>query len=64
MTEEMKAWIDSSDYETLLKRWRFGSSSDPIFHGEAGSYYWAVMEEKKKQCNHVAASKTVGWDEV
>ncbi len=59
-----KAWIDEADYGELLRRWRFAPAGDPIFVGELGQYYQAVMLRKKAQTGDggVSASKTIGWD--
>lgn len=62
---EMKAWIDDSDYETLLSRNRFAPSEDKIFHGEMGKYYLSEMAKKKREIGDlkaVLASKKIGWD--
>jgi len=61
MTEAEKTWIDNASYETLLERWRFAPAGDSIFIGEVGEYYSKVMGEKKQTCDHVQASKNVGW---
>jgi hypothetical protein len=63
MTPEQKKWIDSSDYESLLRRWRTAPVGDTIFQGEAGTYYGKVMAEKKaaNPAGAVAASKSIGW---
>jgi hypothetical protein len=64
-TVALKEWIDKASYESLLKRWRFGESRDPMFHGEVGEYYKKVMGEKRDALpndERVAASKNVGWD--
>ena len=66
-TEEMKKWIDSNSYETLLRRWRFApAGSDPIFQGEIGDYYSKVMFKKRDALpagEQVSASKNVGWEQ-
>ena len=65
MTEdEMKAWIDGSTYEQLLRRWRFGKVGDPFFQGEVGEHYSKVMFEKRDADpdGAVRASKNIGWD--
>lgn len=61
---EMKEWIDSASYEDLLRRNRFSTSEDKIFHGEIGRYYISAMNKKKEmvgQENAVKASKKIGW---
>lgn len=65
--EELKLveWIESQDYKTLLKKWRFTSAGDPLFLGRIGGYYSDVMAAKRKEIGHdfaVLASKRVGWD--
>ena len=62
MTDEHKKWIDESDYEALLIRWRFSAVGDPIFQDDTGEYYKNVMLHKKSQCDHSAVSKRVGLD--
>lgn len=60
----MKAQIDSEDYESLLRRWRFAPAGSPMFQGELGDYYAKVMQEKREavgQQEHVRASKNIGW---
>lgn len=60
-----KNWIDNASYEMLLRRNRFSSSDDEIFHGECGKYYISEMNKKKKEIgdlNAVLVSKKVGWD--
>ena len=66
MTLEDKKWIDSSDYEMLLRRWRFApcDGSDKMFQGDTGDYYKTVMFAKRglELDGGVQASKNVGWD--
>lgn len=60
-----KEWIDNSSYETLLYRWRFSPSGDPIFQGEIGAYYKKVMFEKRDALPPGEAancSKRIGWE--
>ena len=61
MNEQTKQWIDNASYETLLSKWRFATLGDPLFQGETGEYYAKVMFEKRKHCDHVQASKNIGW---
>ena len=63
MTDKMKEWIDEQSYETLLFKWRFGATSNPMFQGEVGQYYSRVMGEKRAQepDGGVGASKRIGW---
>ena len=51
MTNEQKKWIDNASYEELLERWRFApvGVSNPLFQGDTGDYYSAVMKEKGRQ---------------
>ena len=58
-----KHWIDNASYEQLLQRWRFAPIGDKLFQGELGEYFSKVMAEKKKECDHVQASKNVGWEQ-
>ena len=62
MSDAEKKWIDESSYEGLLYRWRFAPVGDPMFQGYTGEYYKKVMHEKREACDHVAASKAVGWE--
>ena len=65
MTPEQKKWIDDSSYETLLRKWRFAPSGDPLLQEEVGEYYAGVMFKKKAAIGDsgaVAASKAVGWE--
>lgn len=62
MNEKIKRWIDNASYEDLLYRWRFASLGDPMFQGETGDYYAAVMKEKRLSVDHVQASKNIGWE--
>ena len=62
MNERIKQFIDNASYETLLYHWRYARIGDPWFLGETGEYYAKVMFEKKKQCDHVQVSKSVGWE--
>ena len=63
-TEEMKSWILKSDYETLLRKWRFGEVGDPYFQGEVGEFYKNTLFAKRDALPHeeqVRASKNIGW---
>ena len=65
MDEKIKQDIDSMDYESMLRRWRYAPVGDPIFQGEVGKYYSEVMKKKRKEIGndaHVRASKKIGWD--
>lgn len=67
MDEQVKHWIDSSDYETLLRKWRYAPVGDNYFEGEQGAYYKKVMFEKRDALPHdeqVKASKNVGWERL
>lgn len=60
-----KEWIDSQDYEGLLRRWRFSHAGDPMFQGDIGDYYKTQMLKLKDQIGPeaaVQASKNVGWE--
>ena len=59
--KELTDWIDKASYKELLRRWRFGTTGDPIFRGNTGKYYHKVMSEKKQHVDHVAISKEIGW---
>lgn len=64
MTPDQKRWIDSASYEQLLEKWRFAPVGDPMFQGDTGDYYSDVMSQKKSKCDHVQASKNIGWGKV
>jgi len=65
LTDELKASIDSMDYESMLRKWRFDPCEEnSIFEGESGDYFKTVMFEKKEDLPEgeaVAISKRVGW---
>jgi hypothetical protein len=62
VTPEQKKWIDEASYEQLLSHWRFAPVGDKLFVGECGEYYQKVMSQKRKEADHVAASKGIGWE--
>jgi hypothetical protein len=66
LTEELKAQIDSMDYETMLFKWRFDSCEEgSIFEGESGEYFKTSMFKKKDNLPEgeaVAVSKRIGWE--
>ncbi len=58
--DELKAKIDKMTHEELAKLWRFGSSDNELFHGEAGKYF------QDRLFNHFGGfnpslSKGIGW---
>ena len=59
---DIKAWIDAADYETLLRRWRFGPTGKKMMQGLEGRYYAKIMTEKRDAdpAAAVRASKKVG----
>ena len=61
MKEQDKLWIDNASLEDLLRKWRNAPIGDRMLQGETGEYFNKVMSEKKMSCNHVQASKNVGW---
>lgn len=63
MTGQVKLYIDSQDYEALLRRWRFAPAGDEMFQGETGEYWGKRLAElrDKDADDAVAASKRVGW---
>jgi len=65
MTPEHQRFIDNSDYERLLSKWRFAPTGDPLFQGDTGEYYAEVMARKRDeigQAEAVLVSKRVGWN--
>ena len=61
MNEQDKLWIDNASYEELLLKWRYAQLGDYMLQGETGEYFSKVMFTKKMTCDHVQASKNVGW---
>ena len=62
--EDIKAWIDSASYESLLSRWRNAAVGSPYFQGETGQFYKEAMARKRDEVGHgehVRASKSIGW---
>ncbi len=66
MSTEQKKWIDGASYEQLLRRWRFASAGDSIFHGEIGTYYYRKLREKRAEVGaveHTRLSNVIGWED-
>ena len=64
MTVDQKDRIDVMDYRSMLRLWRFAPDGDPLFQGDAGKYFAKVIQEKREKVGnaaHVAASKSIGW---
>ena len=64
ISEEMKKIIDNMNYRTMLTKWRFALSGDPMFQGEVGKYFEKVMIELRKEIGdvqHTRISKEIGW---
>lgn len=65
MTEtEMLQWIDTADYEGLLRRWRMDPAGSPWFQGEIGAYYFEMMAARGEDIDpaeRVRVSKAIGW---
>lgn len=62
--EEMMLWLDTATYPQLLRRWRFESLGSNWFQGEVGSYFVAVMSEKKQALtveDQVKISREIGF---
>lgn len=64
MKDEHRRWIDEANLYTLLWRWRFAKSGDPLLQGGTGEYYKQVLFAKRDAdpAAWVQASKAVGWD--
>jgi hypothetical protein len=58
MTQEVKKKLDSMSHVQLVSLWRFGKSSNPLFHGEAGAYLRKRIESLG---GFGPVSKQVGW---
>lgn len=64
MTPEQKEWIDNASYEELLRKWRYSTFSDPLFHSETGTYFSEALAEYRKTMTtqeKVAISKRIGF---
>ena len=61
--EKLKQWIDNASPEQLLRRWRFGASTDPITQGEVGEYFSKAFAKMQRELGSKfpALSKKVGW---
>jgi hypothetical protein len=65
LSEEMKKELEEMSYEEMLRKWRFTSIADDIFHGEIGNYYAKIMQEKRAKLpegQESIISKRIGWD--
>lgn len=62
MTKEEKEWIDKASYRELIHKWRYEPTMSGYFAGERGEYFAKVLKEKGAGCDHVAASKDIGWE--
>jgi len=62
--EKLKHWIDNASPEALLRRWRFGVSTDPIVQGEVGEYFSKAFAKMRRELGSKfpALSKKVGWE--
>jgi hypothetical protein len=63
LTPENEAYIDSLDYEELLRKWRFSPLGSEWFQGETGQYWHDRMNLLGLTADRVAISKKVGWEE-
>jgi len=62
LTPEIKVYIDTLDYEQLLRRWRFATTADDWMTGEVGQYWGERMNKKKEEHpTPEAVSKKIGW---
>jgi hypothetical protein len=64
ITKENKKWIDNASYESLLRKWRFEESGNPLFEGETGEYYAHMMRRREAALQPGASaqiSKKIGW---
>ena len=65
LTPELKTQIDGMSIMTLLSKIRFSPCGDPLFQDESGDYCmkrYAELRDKNPD-EHVAASKTLGWEQ-
>jgi len=64
MTDGQKAAIDSMSYYSLLQKWRFAATGDPLLQGDVGDYFSKVMRKRESELapgEKVAISKELGW---
>ncbi len=64
LDETLMKQIDGMDYETMLRRWRFTPTGDPLFTGQVGAYFVQAMKRKREEvgdAEHTRASKAIGW---
>jgi hypothetical protein len=64
-TDNLIAWIDRASYEQLFERWRFAPLGEPLFQGDVGDHYTAVMSQRRAEVGpveHSATSKRIGWE--
>ncbi len=54
---EMRQWIDTADYESLLRRWRFSPAGSPWFQGEMGLSFTEIA--RQIGTNHSRISRSV-----
>ncbi len=64
LTPENKDYIDSLNYEQLLRHNRFAPCGDKWFQGDTGTYWLSRMAELKAKDpdGAVHASKSIGWE--
>jgi len=62
--KKIKQWIGNASPEALLRRWRFGVSTDPIVQGEVGEYFSKAFARMRRELGSKfpALSKKVGWE--
>lgn len=61
-TEKRIEAINKMTYHQMLILWRFEPVGSPWFSGEVGDHFKKVMHEKRKSADHVAISKSIGWE--
>jgi hypothetical protein len=63
LTAEVRARIDSMDYEALFRAWRYSPIGDPLFEGESFDYVVERMEALEVAGeDRVSVSKFIGWE--
>jgi hypothetical protein len=55
----LKSQIDAMSHEDLCRRWRFSKTGDPLFQGEVGEHFAAVLKAKGGFTPEI--SKQIGW---
>lgn len=52
LTEQLKIKIDNMSYDEMLCKWKLALLGEPLFQDESGSYFFKVMNIKKKNIHN------------